>query len=420
MSTPEVVAAAPVASADERMKRVCRQFIFGRKCPRGAKCHFFHDGKLCVHFFKGHCTKEGCTFNHFVTETPATDDDTNATSSTERPVRKKETKAKSQDPPEPPSDDAPSKPKEKKSRKGKTTAPPDDSAASAIVAGDARPAIPATKPNKDMRKNPKGPRPTTDNTSTATPKAKDKSKPARAKKAKNTECFEPMTKPVDLRIVYDLGRSTDSITTPLTTRDALLAPNVFSDFAPHELYRRLVDEIQRCDVPEKDLLKLWHGNDKIEGTHLIANDRTRWKSQCPTFTLVIDRLRAFFHMDIQATRFNWYTDTAQWKPFHHDAAYVSPEKAAVQNFTVAVSFGATRDAAFEHAKTKTVVSLPQPDGCVYAFCSDTNGIWRHGILADSPVRDQGRISVIAWGKVHNMGRVAFDDVDVAISALRVE
>ena len=143
------------------------------------------------------------------------------------------------------------------------------------------------------------------------------------------------------------------------------------------------------------------------------DDKTKWKQSCPTFESIIERIQKYFKMDIKATRFNWYKDTSQWKrkyiitylnlifvmyvAFHHDAAYVNPLKALEQNFTVAVSFGATRDAAFEHATTKTVISLPQPDGCVYAFANHTNGIWRHGILQDTPVRDEGRISIIAWG-----------------------
>ena len=223
--------------------------------------------------------------------------------------------------------------------------------------------------------------------------------PKRNKK-KNTECFEPRKDPVDMRIIYDLDPQ--HISTSLTSRDVLLAPCVFSNFKSGELYQKLLDEIGACGVPEKDLFKLWHGNNVIPGTHLICNDRTPWKNTCPTFAMVIDQIQRYFSMDIQATRLNWYTDTSQWKPFHHDSAYVNPEKAVVQNFTVAVSFGATRDAAFEHASTKTVVSLPQPDGCVYAFANDTNAIWRHGILQDTPVRNEGRISVICWGKVDNL------------------
>jgi hypothetical protein len=222
------------------------------------------------------------------------------------------------------------------------------------------------------------------------------------RRSRNTECFEPMKKPVDIRIVYDLGESRDKLTTKITSRDVLLAPRVFSDFASGDLYRKLVTEIENCGIPGEDLLKLWHGNEIIEGTHFIANDRMRWKERCPTFGLIIDRIRKWFDMDVQATRFNWYVDTSQWKPFHHDAAAVKPEKAELQNFTVAVSFGATRDAAFEHAQTKTVISIPQPDGCIYAFSKDTNIIWRHGILQEKEPRKEGRISVICWGYINGM------------------
>lgn len=228
------------------------------------------------------------------------------------------------------------------------------------------------------------------------------------RKKKNTECFTPMTKPVDLRIVCDLGSRNQKLTTNVTSRDVLYAPNIFNDHSHGELYKKLVQEIENCKVPKDQLLKLWHGNDKIEGTHLIVNDRTHWKKECPTFNSVIERIKTFFNMRVEATRFNWYTDTSQWKPFHHDKSYIDEKTSNIQNFTVAVSFGATRDAAFEHATTKTVVSMPQPDGSVYAFSKDTNGIWRHGILQDIPVRNEGRVSIICWGWIDNMEEVSQD------------
>lgn len=214
------------------------------------------------------------------------------------------------------------------------------------------------------------------------------------KRPKNTETFEPMTRPVDMRIVVDTAK--EKLSVQLTSRDVLLVPNLFSDFKEGELYARLEEEIKTCGVPQDQLLKLWHGD-----THYIADDHTNWKDNAPTFAMVIERLRQYFDMDIQATRFNWYQDTAQWKPFHHDAAAIKPAKAKVQNFTVAVSFGATRDAAFECAKTKTVVGMPQPDGCIYAFSKDTNVLWKHGILKDKETRAEGRISIICWGSVQN-------------------
>jgi len=221
-------------------------------------------------------------------------------------------------------------------------------------------------------------------------------------KPKNTECYEPITKPVDARIVYDLN--TDHFQTPVTSRDIVIVPNVFTDFSKGELYTKLLSEIQSCSVPQDKLLILWHGSEErnIPGCHYICNDKTGWKKESSTFNMVLERIEKYFKFNIQATRLNWYKDTSQWKRFHHDSAYVNPERAKKQNFTIAVSFGATRDAAFEHAATKTVISLPQPDGHIYCFANDTNAIWRHGILQDMPARDEGRISIIAWGKLDSL------------------
>ncbi|NBU33900.1 hypothetical protein EB118_02155 [bacterium] len=220
----------------------------------------------------------------------------------------------------------------------------------------------------------------------------------RPRKPRNTEVFTPMTRPVDMRIIVDTSKW--ALTNPVSSRDVLVFPNIFSDYSYNHLFNLLHTELYSSGVPEVDLLKLWHGNETVPGTHLIANDRTPWKSKCDTFKLVVDRLAAFFRMEVKATRFNLYTDTSQWKPFHFDAAAVDPKKAETQNFTVAVSFGATREAAFERADGHgTVVSIPQPDGWVYCFAKDINITWRHGILQELPVRDAPRISVILWGAI---------------------
>lgn len=224
------------------------------------------------------------------------------------------------------------------------------------------------------------------------------------RKVKNTECFVPMDKNlIDLRIVCDPDRNVFSI--PITSKDLVLAPNVFSDYQPYEIYDKLLYEINNCGIPEEDLFKMWHGNDKIDGTHLIVDDHLHWKDKCPTFRLVLERIAQYFKMNIKSTRFNYYKDTFQWKPFHHDAAAINPQKAKNQNFTVAVSFGVTRDAALEHAKTRTVISSPQPDGCIYAFSKDTNVIWRHGILQEQNPQELGRISIIAWGWIDNIKQI---------------
>ena len=154
--------------------------------------------------------------------------------------------------------------------------------------------------------------------------------------------------------------------------------------------------MKECGVEDDKLWKLWHGD-----THYIADDKAGWMSKCPSFRYVIDKLRDYFGMDIKATRFNWYRDMSEWKPYHFDAAGVKPEKAKTQNFTVGVSVGATRDIAFEEVGSKKVVSFPLPSGMTYCFTRDLNTLWRHGVpqLAPEKQEAKGRISIIAWGWV---------------------
>jgi hypothetical protein len=220
--------------------------------------------------------------------------------------------------------------------------------------------------------------------------------PTIKKSGKNTENFNPLNRPVDMRILVETSVSKNSL--KLSARDVVVAPFVFADFKSSEIYDRLSTELDKTGISGiSELMQLWHGD-----THYIANDRLRWKRHAPTFSMVIDRIAEFFQMRIEATRLNWYKDTSQWKPFHHDAAALKEDKAQVQNFTVAVSFGATRDAAFEEVKSKTVISMPQPDGWTYCFSRDVNILWKHGILQETQTRDEGRISVIAWGYVEGL------------------
>lgn len=224
------------------------------------------------------------------------------------------------------------------------------------------------------------------------------SRATRPKRMKNTESFVPYDGRYDLRIVMDTAAN--KLDKELGDGDVGLCPRVFEGYKPGELYDRLKEEIENTDIPIEELLKLWHGNDKIEGTHLIANDRTGWKEKCPTFKMVIDRLREYFGVRVEATRLNWYKGNEQFKPLHHDSAYINPEKAKKQNITVAVSFGQTRDIIFQHAKSRDVICVPQGDGEVYTFGNDVNSTYRHGVQpgkSDSASTQQGRISVIIWG-----------------------
>ena len=218
------------------------------------------------------------------------------------------------------------------------------------------------------------------------------------KRIKNTETFEPNHTPADMRVLVDVPTSSSSCIR-LQTQDVLIVPGLFCNADNLEIYNNLLKEMEECGID--NLWKLWHGDN-----HLIADDHRNYKERIPTFILIINKIRDYFKMDIKATRFNWYRNDKEWKPFHHDASYIDPEKAKIQNMTVGVSFGATRDIAFEDAIEnkghRRVISFPLSNGTTYAFTRDINSNWRHGVpqLPENKQGQEGRISIIAWGFVN--------------------
>lgn len=223
------------------------------------------------------------------------------------------------------------------------------------------------------------------------------------KKQVNTESFEPSHAPPDMRVVIDLGK--DKLTSKITERDVLLCPNLFTQPGDENIYDRLMAEMARCSVPQSRLMKLWHGDN-----HLIADDKTGFAKECPTFQMIVERMKTFFNMKVNATRFNHFRDTSDWKPQHHDAAQFNSNLAKIQNITVGVSFGATRDADFEEVESKKVIRFPLTNGATYVFCRETNLLWRHGIpqVAPEKQKKEGRISIIAWGWVD---QVTYDKLE---------
>jgi len=212
---------------------------------------------------------------------------------------------------------------------------------------------------------------------------------------RNTVNFDPSHVPAEMRIIA-AQPNLKKYNRPYQTRDVVMVPDLFGQPEDLTIYNDLLNEIQNSGVDQEKLWQLWHND-----SHLIADDKRHWKEKCPTFNYVVETMAGYFDMDVQATRFNWYRDSSEWKPFHHDAAALKEKFARTQNFTLAVSFGAEREAAFEHAKTKTVISMPQPNGSVYTFGRDVNILWRHGIPQLPPERQtkEGRISIIAWGSI---------------------
>ena len=212
------------------------------------------------------------------------------------------------------------------------------------------------------------------------------------KKPKNTESFKPDHSNSDMCVKF--GDSTkDSFDDDFCVNDVILVNN-FLKQSEREVFNSLLKEIDVCAQKNPELWKLWHGD-----THLIADDKINWKDDVPTFQQIILDIEKYFNFKTISTRFNLYQNSNDWKPFHHDAAAIKPHIAEKQNTTIAISFGATRETAFQFNDNKCVVSFPLKDNSVYVFGKDVNIKWKHGIpqLPEDKFNEDKRISIIMWG-----------------------
>ncbi|GMH99545.1 hypothetical protein TrVE_jg3898 [Triparma verrucosa] len=218
----------------------------------------------------------------------------------------------------------------------------------------------------------------------------------------NTESFDPASTLVrpDFRVVF--GRnSVERYDRPIKHDDVIVVPEMFCGYDDWSIYYKLVEELadlQNSDTKNADWIT-WH-----EGAHLI----TKAPEGSPTFKMVVDKMIKYFNVKNKShgTRFNWYRDSSDWKPFHHDSAAFNPARARNQNITIGASFGKSRELSFIHATPfangdKCKIYFPQDNGMMFTFGRDANIRWKHGINALPPSSQDGfgRISIILWGQV---------------------
>lgn len=228
----------------------------------------------------------------------------------------------------------------------------------------------------------------------------------------NTETFKPDFTPPEMRILFETSVNKSHTELEFQSNDVVVVPDLFAD-RPN-IYSELLKEIFGTKFDKQDLIIPWH-----EGCHLIVDDKLDWKKDCPTFNLVIDKIAKYFKMDVKATRFNWMQNLNDHKFFHYDGAALKSEIAKKQNSTIGVSFGHTRDIAFQvasHPDCRKVVSIPLPNGYTYVFNKDVNIDWRHGVLPIKTSLDykskpsDGRISIIAWGWIDQIDMKPYNHI----------
>ena len=259
----------------------------------------------------------------------------------------------------------------------------------------------------DTRDDPRGDNPT----KRITKKAKHRGS------GRNTESFDPASTLVRPSLRIHVGQQTKTFHRVLKHDDVVIVPELFGSEDNWDTYYKLIEEMR--EIQSKDKASEAGDSNKnksnksadwvswAEGAHLL----TKNPEKSPTFNKIIDRLCEYFNIRKQSigTRFNWYRDSADWKPFHHDSAAFNPQRARTQNITVGASFGSLRELAFMHATEnvngdKTKIYFPQGNNGVFSFGRDANILWKHGINALAPEQQdgKGRISIILWGMAQDV------------------
>jgi len=221
----------------------------------------------------------------------------------------------------------------------------------------------------------------------------------RAKAGRNSDSFEPESTFVRPEMRIKFGPRRHTYNKPLKHDDVVVVPDFFCDENDFSIYYKLVEEmrlLQARGQRQSEWIS-WH-----EGCHLISKN----PKGCATYEMILQRTSEYFNIQkgTEGTRFNWYRDSSDWKPFHHDSAAFNPERAKNQNITVGISFGAERELAFLHAKNRSRIYLPQTNGMLFSFGRDVNIKWKHGVnaLPRSEWTGFGRISIIVWGKARDV------------------
>jgi len=181
---------------------------------------------------------------------------------------------------------------------------------------------------------------------------------------------------------------------PVRHDDVVIVPEFYCAENDWDIYYKLIEEMRHSQANGERKAEWipWH-----EGAHLLSQNPTGSR----TYQEVINRMCEYFSIaeGNRGTRFNWYRDGADWKPFHHDSAAFNEQRAKNQNTTIGISFGESRELAFRHAKTGELIYFPQKNGMLFYFGRDANIIWQHGInaLPEEEQTGKGRISIILWG-----------------------
>ena len=146
---------------------------------------------------------------------------------------------------------------------------------------------------------------------------------------RNTESFDPRSTLVRPSMRVVVGPNKPVYDKKLKHDDVVIVPEFFCKEDDWSLYYKLVEEMREVQQAEHNPDNKgsewisWH-----EGAHLISKN----PKGSATYNAIQAKISTYFGIenDKVGTRFNWYRDSSDWKPFHHDSAAFNPQRAKNQ------------------------------------------------------------------------------------------
>tara|TARA_B100001094_G_scaffold313146_1_gene350575 strand:- start:1208 stop:2059 length:852 start_codon:yes stop_codon:yes gene_type:complete len=168
----------------------------------------------------------------------------------------------------------------------------------------------------------------------------------------------------------------------ILNNECIYLSNFFCDKDNYDIFLKLAEDLKNYDSG----MIQWSKHMKYENPDFS-----------PTFNQIIQKMSDYFDVEIYHTRMNFYKDGSDWKPFHRDS-HAYGNKSLREDFTMGASFGATRSLAILHEKTEQDFEFPQYNNDVFAFTSNVNKKFLHGVPKSKNIDIGPRISIIAWGR----------------------
>lgn len=168
----------------------------------------------------------------------------------------------------------------------------------------------------------------------------------------------------------------------ILNNECIYLPNFFAGKNNYDIFLNLAQDLKNYDSG----MIIWSKHMKYENPNFS-----------PTFNDVIKKISDYFNVEVYHTRMNFYKDGSDWKPMHRDS-HAYGGKALREDFTIGCSFGASRSLTILHEKSEQEFNFPQNNNDVFAFTSNVNKKFLHGVPKSKNIHIGPRVSIIVWGR----------------------